>query len=187
MHLKNIPSDNLFFTSDQHFGHANIIKYCNRPFKGVDDMDKAIIQRWNEVIPKDGIVFTMGDLSFKGGSGIDTYIHNLNGEIYTIVGNHDKYKDLVNCKRFKQVTDMFDIIVNDDEFDDGNQKLTLTHYPMTTWNQSHRGSWNLFGHHHGSLNLPNPVQFDVGVDTHNFYPYSWQEVKETITKRALKH
>ena len=57
-------NDKLFFTSDTHFGHTNILKYCNRPFTNIQEHDEEIVKRWNEVVPEDGIVFHLGDIGF---------------------------------------------------------------------------------------------------------------------------
>ena len=57
-------AEKIFFTSDTHFGHENIIKYCKRPFKDVKEHDAELIRRWNEKVPEDGIVFHLGDVAF---------------------------------------------------------------------------------------------------------------------------
>lgn len=81
---------NTFFTSDTHFGHANIIKLCNRPFKDVEEMNEKLIENWNKVVSEDGTVFHLGDFAF-GGSGLwNSVIPRLNGQIYLIIGNHDR-------------------------------------------------------------------------------------------------
>lgn len=186
MYIKNLPGDNLFFTSDTHWGHDNIIKYCSRPFQNVHEMNKAMTDRWNEVVPKDGIVFHLGDLAFRGKSDFKEYIEALNGTIYITPGNHDGFKDLVNSRRFVAVDSIMDLLVLDDEMEDGNQKITCCHYPMHSWNQSHRGAWQLFGHHHQAFKSANLLQLDVGVEGHKYYPWSYTEVKDFLTKRAMK-
>lgn len=65
--LLKLPYDKVFFTSDTHFGHSNIIKYCNRPFKDKDEMNETLISNWNKVVPEDGIVIHCGDFAFAGG------------------------------------------------------------------------------------------------------------------------
>lgn len=90
---------NMFITSDMHFGHANIIKYCNRPFKDVDDMNNKLIHNWNQRVKEDDIVYHLGDFCFKGGveGGISKpqyWENQLNGKIIHIKGNHDKNNHL---------------------------------------------------------------------------------------------
>jgi len=196
MKIKGIKfdKDKLFFTSDTHFGHTNIIKFCDRPFENSIEMNQTLVKNWNEKIPKDAIVFHLGDFAL-GLNSRDTQhiINSLNGKKYLIIGNHEK------CALAKEYTislweDIFDIaeiFVKDDEITYGEQHLVMCHYPMNSWNGSHRGSWQLFGHVHGGLSNKgimnhNPAQMDVGVDTNNFYPYSYQDIKEQITKQMLK-
>jgi calcineurin-like phosphoesterase family protein len=79
----------IFVTSDQHFDHANIIKYCKRPFSSVDEMNKALLANWNNAIGKRDLVFFLGDLAYKG-RNINYWLEQLNGNIIFIKGNHDK-------------------------------------------------------------------------------------------------
>lgn len=187
---KLFSNENLFFTSDTHFFHRNIIEYCNRPFGGDKEMNETIIKKWNEEVPKDGIVFHLGDFSLNGKSlPLKEIIDSLNGTIYLVVGNHEKdvlSRDEIR-ERFASIDDILEIKVEDKELAHNFQHIVLCHYPMITWNAAHRGSWQLFGHVHGKL--PDfkltPNQMDVGVDCHNFYPLSYQEVKSYITKKNL--
>lgn len=79
---------NIFFTSDTHFGHANIIKYCGRPYKTARDMDEGLIKNWNDTVRPDDLVYHLGDFSFQS----DQYVHRLNGKIILVKGNHDNGK-----------------------------------------------------------------------------------------------
>lgn len=81
---------NTFFTSDTHFGHANIIRLCNRPFKDVEEMNEKLVENWNRVVPEDGTVFHLGDFAFGGSALWNSIIPRLNGQIYLIIGNHDR-------------------------------------------------------------------------------------------------
>lgn len=77
-----------FFTSDLHIGHQNIIKYCQRPFKDIDDMNESLIRNWNKVVRNGDLVYHIGDFSFRE-RGLE-YERRLNGNIVHILGNHDK-------------------------------------------------------------------------------------------------
>jgi len=183
----------LFFTSDPHFFHKNIIKYCDRPFSSVEEMNASLIYEWNRVVPEDGHVFVLGDVTMGSTtSAIKWVIHQLNGTKYLVIGNHDR-KNVTQGhigSMWENVGDIIELSVEDDEISGGYQKLVLCHYPMITWNGSHKGSWQLFGHVHGTLDGSDklsPNQLDVGVDSHNFAPISYEEVKVLITKQNLKH
>ena len=77
-----------FFIADTHFSHDNILGYCNRPFKDVDEMNQTLIKNWTSVVGKDDIVYHLGDFAFKN-SRIPDLVDQLNGTIYLIKGNHD--------------------------------------------------------------------------------------------------
>lgn len=81
--------DRLFFTSDTHFNHTNILQYCNRPFKTVDQMNETIITNWNNVVEPDDVVFHLGDFCLGGAEEWDKILDRLNGRIYLVLGNHD--------------------------------------------------------------------------------------------------
>lgn len=196
MKIKEIQfdKDKLFFTADTHFFHKNIIEYCERPFENVFEMNKILIEEWNRVVPKDGVVFHLGDVAMTGTpKNLDTILGKLNGTKILVEGNHEKAalgKEYLRSYWY-EICDIAEIEVKDEEITYGKQHIVMCHYPMLTWNGSHRGSWQLFGHVHGGLSNKgvmkhSPTQMDVGVDTHAFRPYSYQEVKEIITKQHLK-
>lgn len=188
-----IDKDKLFFTSDTHFFHKNILKYCNRPFTNAHEMNQELVERWNEKIPKGSIVFHLGDFSLTANpKELDGLIDELNGDIHLIIGNHENDalgKSYIRDK-WKTISDIAEIYIKDDEITYGEQHIVMCHYPMQAWNGSHRGSWHLFGHVHGGLSNKKVLQhaktaLDVGVDCHNFTPLSYQDVKELITKQAM--
>lgn len=83
----------VFIISDTHFGHENIIKYCNRPFASVEEMDQIMIKRWNETVSNNDIVIHLGDFSFYGKDKTREIIQKLNGKKILIMGNHDNYSE----------------------------------------------------------------------------------------------
>lgn len=111
-----IDGKNTHITSDTHFGHGNIIKYCNRKFNSVSQMDDYIIKSWNETAGKDDTVIHLGDVSFHP----DKYINNLNGRIILIAGNHDNRK---YNKLYEGVAKSLPIMV-------GDFKCYFTHIPI---------------------------------------------------------
>ncbi len=81
-----------FVTSDLHFGHKNIIKYCNRPFNSVKKMDNILIQNWNDLVGKTDEIYVLGDFFMKRKNDrhyIESILKRLNGKIHLILGNHD--------------------------------------------------------------------------------------------------
>lgn len=159
----------IWFTSDTHFGHANVIDYCNRPFKDVDEMDTTMVLNWNYRVSSKDLVYHLGDFHFGPKSRLDEILSALRGRIILIAGNHDR-KQTRRHPRFESVHDYLEINYN-------RKKLVLCHYPLYTWNKSHRGSYNLHGHCHGGINRKDREvekhsrRIDVGVDTNDFKPY----------------
>lgn len=189
----------VYFTSDLHLGHENIIKYCNRPFKSVEDMDQAIIDRWNKTVKPEDTVFILGDISFyKNVDRTAAILKALPGEKIAIWGNHDKKirKDINILTAFVAAADIMEIYVDDEagvflpgveRGKGGRQKVVLCHYSMRVWNKSHAGAWQLYGHSHGSLpDNPNSLSLDVGVDCWDFTPVSYFQIKERMAKKTFK-
>lgn len=180
--------ENIWFTSDTHFCHENIIRFCNRPFSNVDEMNEELIRRWNETVPPDGIVFHLGDFCLGHPGDWNDIINQLNGQIYLILGNHDmKYIKQGFMKRFVYVTQQMSIRV-------GGQAIILNHNPFLCYGGAYRNVWQLFGHVHSGplskngLDVPRldmlfPTQYDVGVDNNDFRPISFQELELVINLR----
>lgn len=167
----------VYFTSDHHFGHENIIKFSNRPFNTVEEMDQELIKRWNSKIGKNDKVYHLGDLGLCKADRMKAILEQLNGKIYLIKGNHEGAA-MSNTNRFEWTKDYFELNVADEEAPNGKQKIILLHYAMRVWRSSFRGTWHLYGHSHGSLQDDETMNaFDVGVDCHDFYPLSYAEVK----------
>lgn len=172
---------NIFFTSDHHFNHANIINYSKRPFQSVMDMDEILVERWNSVVSHKDVVYYVGDLTLGNYQFASTVLSMLKGTIVFIEGSHDKWLrdyDEGYPPRSASGTPvkLFPPVANINE---RGKIITLCHYAMRSWDRSHYGTWHLFGHHHGALE-PYGLSFDIGVDTHNFYPWSLEEVEEKM-------
>ena len=192
MNLFNI--EKTFFTSDTHFGHANIIKYCARPFENTEEMDKVLIENWNKKVPKDGLVYHLGDFAWGTINYWERIREQLNGEIILIYGNHDDrllYNERMH-RLFKEVTPQKKVW-----FD--KTCIYMNHYPFLCFGGAWEGldaTWQLFGHVHSNprseegldhKRLVNcfPTQYDVGVDNNNFTPISFDEVSKIITNQQL--
>lgn len=203
--------DKLFFTSDTHFGHKNIIKYSNRPFKDVSEMNHAMIKNINEKVPHDGILYHLGDFGFLPADELMNIIDQINCKIIFLDGNHDKEMSSAKVREKLSSISLFpsrkrnkvaegivqsvvpgvEILIKDSDAPRGEQLIYLCHYPSLTWNKAHHGSWCLHGHCHGSMRYPFPAKImDVGVDPCGFFPISYAEVKERMNKiipQSLDH
>lgn len=188
MYTINIEdSEKLFFTSDTHFGHYNICKYCNRPFATRSEMDKALIENWNAKVPEDGIVIHCGDFMLGHHDTSKEYLKyasNLHGNILLIRGNHDTIPISLEPEgNILAVVDMANIII-------GDKKIYASHYPALAF----AASYQVFGHIHSLIDgtcsgpdaaiipLLKPNQYDVGVDHNNFTPISFLELQKKLNK-----
>ena len=181
-------AEHTFFTSDTHFNHANIIKFCNRPFKDVEQMNEVMITNWNNAINKDDTVFHLGDFCLGGAAEWTKILDRLNGKIYLIMGNHD-LKNIGQgfISRFEHVAMQMHIEV-------GKQRIYLCHYSFLWFEGSYKDVWQLFGHVHTRRNNTGndaerlqflyPTQYDVGVDNNGFAPVSFGLVKRMIDKQV---
>jgi len=183
---------NVWFTSDTHYGHKNIIRYAGRPFPSVEVMDKEMVERWNSVVQPGDVVYHLGDFAFCPADEAIVIAQRLNGHKHLIFGNHDKRlrKDSRFIKCWESTQDFLEIRVADETLTDGRdrgtRRITLCHYAMKVWNHSYRGTWQLFGHSHGTLHDdPNSKQLDVGVDCWNFIPVSYEQVREKMEKKTF--
>lgn len=165
---------NVFFTSDQHFGHANIIRFCNRPFESVEHMDEVIIANHNKRVGPEDWVFMLGDFAYRSKNQASYYFNRLNGKKVLIKGNHDKRPVLK--LEWKSIHDVLYLRTQTlPGYHGPKREIFLSHYPHRSWNKSFHGVGHLFGHTHGKL-APHLKSFDIGVDCHDFCPLSLEEV-----------
>jgi len=113
-----------YFTSDTHFGHTNIIKYCNRPFANAGEMDRFIVQEWNKIVKPEDTVYHMGDVAFTSPEWCKHIIENLNGYKILILGNHDRAEEKMKERGFQEVHKFIKGL----ELKDGTI-VNLSHYP----------------------------------------------------------
>lgn len=179
---------NVFFTSDTHFYHENIIKFCKRPYDNVLMMNEALIKNWNDKVGKNDIVFHLGDFCWGGSPKWREILEQLNGHIYLIRGNHDdkNLKDNVS-QYFKHITYQMKIKIDKHE-------VYLNHYPFLCYHGFNRlDIFALHGHVHHSIGGTGideerlvyefSNQYDVGVDANNYAPISWEELKIRVNKQ----
>ena len=165
---------NTFFTSDQHFGHAMILEYCNRSFADLQTMNETLIERHNALVSKKDMVYHLGDFAFRG-CGKD-YLKRLNGRHVLILGNHDKPNQQAGMG-WQEVVQVKQVKVE-------GQLIWLSHYAHLVWPQSHYGTWHLFGHTHGSVKGIGR-SMDVGVDGNDFRPWSFEQIKQIMEQQPV--
>lgn len=188
--LKVDNPDKLFFTSDTHFSHFAIAKYCHRPFGSCDEMNQQLIDNWNSVIPEDAVVIHCGDF-MNHKFNIDDYLEmmqKLNGRILLVRGNHDIVDiDMEGKNNLITVVDKAIIDVD-------GVRIYAEHYPCYAFN----GDYQVFGHIHtlkdgtcyGIDGDPAKVlrhnQYDVGVDNNDYKPVSYWQLCDKIRQKAIK-
>ncbi len=166
---------NFFFTSDTHYGHANIIKYCDRPFKNQEEHDNMLINNHNSIVgPKDYVIH-LGDFAFGKKVNklfISDILNQLNGKIIIVFGNHDKYARSEKELFFKFYDGIYEQKI-------GSKKIVCCHYPLLSWNSAFYGKPHIFGHVHSGPKKyfkHQPNSYDVGVDNNNFMPISYENL-----------
>lgn len=175
----------IWFTSDLHLSHANSILHNNRPFASAQQMDEEIIKRWNSKIGEFDTVYVLGDVCWGWNSKrIHDTFSKMNGIKYLIIGNHDRIGPHQLSNVWVEITPYKRIMIN-------NDRVILSHYPILDWDGAYYGAYHLYGHCHGNLDLSeytklvkhhNTRCMDVGVDTHNYYPWSWDEIVKKLNK-----
>lgn len=172
-----------FFTSDLHLQHDKIRGYCNRPWASVDEMNDALIERYNERVKPADAAYILGDFALvKSPQEVMAFTKRMNGTKFLIQGNHDRFTKQRRDDNygFVKITPYHEIKVN-------GTKVVLCHYPLLSFNGMHRGAYHCHGHSHGSLKRDMTVRrYDVGVDCNNFYPISFEEVAVEMAKVTFK-
>ena len=188
MYTLNIEDpDKLFLTSDSHYGHFNICKYCHRPFQSRSEMDQTLIKNWNVVVPEDGIVVHCGDFMLPHNEDIkeyNKYLNQLHGRVLLLRGNHDIASlDWVSDKLIA-VRDQAMIVVD-------GVKIFAQHYPCAAFN----GDYHVYGHIHtladgtcygvdgDATKVMRKNTYDVGVDQNGYTPVSYWQLCDIFRKK----
>lgn len=172
----------IWFTSDLHLGHENIIGYSHRPFENAEAMGVAIIRGINDTVGAEDTLWVLGDVCMgrdKVGSCSAFLSQLVCQDVRLVKGNHDlKDGSLMLEAGFAEVYDLTQIGVG------GRQRVTLCHYPLLSWDKRAHGSMMLHGHIHSEgmgyneENRKNGVlRYDVGVDANGYAPVSIDDIK----------
>lgn len=196
--------NNIYFFSDPHYGHKNICRGTTswdlaelngeqrvRDFDTLEEMNDALVNNFNSVVKENDIAYCLGDWSFGGHENIKRFRDRLNCKnIHLIFGNHDQHivpinssyrKLFLSCDYYKELSLNVDRRFNQFR----KVKIILSHYSHRVWNHSHHGSIHLYGHSHGTLPDAGNRSMDVGVDTHNLYPYHLDEILDILLPRQV--
>lgn len=166
-----------YYIADTHFGHKNVLRFDNRPFTDVDEMDRVLIENWNSVVRDEDDVYIIGDLIYRTDKEPTWYLEQLKGKKHLIVGNHDEklIKDKSFRSYFVEIRDMLAV------FDD-DKKLFLCHYPMAEWPSYFRGSYHLYAHIHNNINETFDIMkgkdraLNVGCMINGYKPVTFKEL-----------
>lgn len=162
--MKHFQPGTTWIISDTHFGHDNIIKYCNRPFANAQEMDEILIQNWNSVVQTNHRVYHLGDVYF-GGKGNCKVLERLNGKKRLILGNHDDGKDPYLQKHFVDIMAWEKLPF---------YGLILTHMPIRF--DLDKAQKNVHGHIHQNIlkkpgsQVPDDDYINVSVEHTNYTP-----------------
>ena len=166
----------IFYTADTHFGHQNIIRFCDRPYETIESMDRDLIERWNSKVTGSDTVYVLGDMFFRA-ENPGEILSSLKGKKHLIVGNHDgSWMSKVDLgSYFKSVSLM-------EEISGGSVGITLCHYPLLTWKHAKR-TYMIHGHIHRDTRMDfwpmlaaNEHILNAGVDINNYEPVSFEEL-----------
>jgi len=182
----------IYFSSDHHFYHTNIIRYCKRPFETVEQMNEEMVKRWNEVVQPEDTVYYLGDFAMAY-RAVEVFAPKLNGEKYLIMGNHDlchpcnKKKSEIGRRVYLEAG--FKTLELEKTIEIAGQEVLLTHMPYSQKDpanpydlkhQQYRpkddGKWLLHGHIHEKWKQKDRM-INVGVDVWDFYPVSITKIE----------
>ncbi|GHV02712.1 metallophosphatase [Clostridia bacterium] len=164
----------IYFTSDQHFGHGNIIQHCRRPFADAPEMDAELIRLWNAKVGREDTVYVLGDLFFPSAYDHESVLKKLKGKKHLILGNHDKnwIKKVDLSKYFESVQPTLTI-------ESGYGALYLCHCPLLTF----KGNYMIYGHIHNNKNDEHwPVlktmdnALNASVEVNGYAPVTFEEL-----------
>lgn len=169
----------IYYTSDLHIGHKAAIRFDERPFVDIEDMEKEIIRRWNEKVTAEDDVYILGDIFYRYKGKPADFLRQLNGRLHLITGNHDyailKDEEALSC--FADVNHLRMII-------DNGRRVVMCHYPLITWNMKHFGSYHVYGHVHRSISeevlfmMKQEKAFNAGCMINDYVPCTLEELEQ---------
>lgn len=178
-----------FFTSDTHFNHRNILKFCSETRQGndIDEMNELMIEAWNSKVALADTVYHLGDVAFGSPAKTRHFLDRLNGRLHLVKGNHDTSKYIKHMGyRFETIQDYKEIRVPD--LNGITIDVILFHFPIEEWNRCSHGAYHFHGHTHGLMPESNSRMTDVGVDTRtDMSPWRLDELLLKLEDRNNVH
>jgi calcineurin-like phosphoesterase family protein len=182
----------IFVTSDLHFNHNREFVWKVRGFNAIDEMNETIVKNWNATVGKDDHVYVLGDLCLGGGdlsvlAANKMLIESLNGKLHIIRGNHDTES---RVRMYETCANVVDDVKWADMLRYKGYHFYLSHFPTLTGNLEKETlkqcTCNLFGHTHQTTNfhLDMPYLYHVGVDSHNCYPVSLDNIIQEMKAKV---
>jgi len=133
-----------FYIADWHYGHGHILSFDNRPFVSVEQMNQALVDRWNNAVGAGDLVYVLGDMFWGKAKEAMSVLDNLNGQIFLVKGNHDRCNSGGFIKKFVKVSEYMEV-------EDGGRRIVLCHYPIPCFKNHFYGWYHLYGHVHNSF------------------------------------
>lgn len=188
-----------WFSADLHFGHEAVLRHSARPFADVEEMNESLIETWNRTVDERDSVYIVGDVEFLSGKPVSYWLARLNGRIWVARGNHDVPTQLKEAAEAGVIVGWGHVRY----LRERRRRFWLSHYPHLSWENSGRGAFHLYGHHHGDYsNLLREASrryrmMDVGIDAvarlltgvnispapEDYRPISFEEVVERLEPR----
>lgn len=176
----------IYFTSDLHLSKGYSIQEYDQVRIQVDATSEKIKKIWNDTIKKDDHVYVLGDFgSYRLKSDVESVLKELNGRKHLIIGNNDN-EVIMKAEGWVTVSELKDLRVRYTAKDGAVrfQNIVLCHYAMKVWKNSGKGSWQLYGHSHGSLpDDDSAFQMDIGIEANDFKILSFFDVKTIMEKK----
>lgn len=172
----------IYYIGDMHLGHKNVIKYDDRPFDSIEEMDETLIEKWNSVVSEEDDVYIVGDFIYRSSHVATYYLKRLKGHKHLIIGNHD-----LKTLEDEKACEYFDSIERLGYVKDGDVDVVMCHYPIAEWNGKRRKknkSYHVYSHIH---NRKNPTYdymkkqagaLNAGCMINDYIPVTLEQLKE---------
>lgn len=188
----------IYFTSDLHFHHNNILNFGSRPYNNISDNDNSLIKNWNNTISKNDKIYILGDFKFSHLISAEDILTKLNGEKHFILGNHDNSSELIKLVG-EGIIKTLDIYKEENMYINGKEiKVIMSHYPILEYNYAwQENTLHLYGHVHENGKHYDLLfeklgfkAYNVSVDCNNFFPVSlndiWNKIKNRVPNRVFQ-